>query len=77
MNRRINPFGNDPFWQQFDFGDVQKVPANSLGSGFIVHPEGYVVTNHHVVDRARQITVELSDGRKLRGNQVAYGYLQM
>jgi serine protease Do len=65
VSQRIHPFGNDPFWQQFDFGQVHKVPANSLGSGFVVHPEGYVVTNHHVIDRARQITVELADGRKL------------
>jgi serine protease Do len=42
-----------------------QVPANSLGSGFIIHPDGYIVTNNHVIDRARQINVELSDGRKL------------
>ncbi len=65
VNRRVNPFGNDPFWQQFDVGQMVQVPANSLGSGFIIHSEGYVVTNNHVIDRARQITVELADGRKL------------
>jgi serine protease Do len=47
------------------FNQVVLVPANSLGSGFIIHKDGYVVTNAHVIDRARQITVELSDGRKL------------
>ena len=52
----------EAFWQ---FERVVKVPANSLGSGFIVHRDGYVVTNNHVIDRARQITVELPDGRKL------------
>ncbi len=71
VSRRINPFGNDPFWQQFNLGDVRQVPANSLGSGFIVHPEGYVITNHHVIDRARQITVDLSDGRKLRAELIS------
>jgi serine protease Do len=65
INRRVNPFGDDPFWQQFDIGQEMKVPANSLGSGFLIHEDGYVVTNNHVVDRARQITVELEDGRKL------------
>src|SRR4026207_1486528 len=65
VNQRMRFGGDDPFWQQFDLGQVRKVPANSLGSGFIVHPEGYVITNHHVIDRARQITVELADGRKL------------
>src|SRR5437660_1608035 len=64
ITRRISPFGGDPFWQQFDFGgEVMRIPANSLGSGFIIHPDGYLVTNNHVVDRAREINVELADGR--------------
>lgn len=65
VTRRVSPFAGDPFFQQFDIGQVVKVPANSLGSAFIVHEDGYVVTNNHVVDRAREITVELADGRKL------------
>jgi serine protease Do len=65
VSQRVSPFGGDPFWQQFDMGEVMRVPANSLGSGFIVHEDGYVITNNHVIDRARQITVELLDGRKL------------
>ena len=58
-----------PFW--FDMGDVVRVPANSLGSGFVIHRDGYVVTNHHVVDRARQINVELGDGRKLSAQLIS------
>jgi len=64
VTQRMSPFGFDPFWGDVG-GDVVKVPANSLGSGFLIHEDGYVVTNHHVIDRARQINVELADGRKL------------
>jgi serine protease Do len=68
VERRASPFG-DPFWN-FDRGIV-KVPANSLGSGFIIHRDGYVVTNNHVIDHARQITVELIDGRKLPADLIS------
>jgi len=71
VTRRINPFGNDPFFQQFDMGDLVKVPANSLGSGFIIHRDGYVVTNNHVIDHARQITVQQADGKTFDAQVVA------
>ena len=67
--RRV-PMGFDPFWSDSG-GDVVRVPANSLGSGFIIHEDGYVVTNHHVIDRARHITVELADGRKLDADLIS------
>jgi serine protease Do len=39
--------------------------ARSMGSGFIIDPAGYVVTNNHVVDKAVEITVTLNDGEQL------------
>lgn len=61
---RNTPAGIDPYFSQFfDFGQQAKL-RGSLGSGFIVHSDGYIITNNHVIDRARQISVELLDGRK-------------
>src|SRR5262245_27130604 len=64
------PFMQDPMFRQF-FGDRipqgQAVPErqHALGSGVIVRPDGYIVTNHHVIDGAEHITIELSDRRTL------------
>jgi serine protease Do len=52
------------FFRHF-FGDLPRTfRTHSLGSGFIIRSDGYVVTNNHVVDNATEIQVKLSDGRK-------------
>ena len=56
-------------WSLFA-SQVVQVPANSLGTGFVIHRDGYVVTNNHVIDHAREISVELSDGRTLPADVV-------
>lgn len=67
----------DPFFQQFfghDFDNGPAVPRErreqSLGSGVIVSPEGYVLTNNHVVEGATDIKVTLSDKRVLKAKIV-------
>jgi len=48
----------------------QPVPQEGLGSGVIIKKEGYILTNYHVVERAESITVNLADGRKVKGKVV-------
>lgn len=58
------PQSNDP-WFRFFFGDQDQSQAQAgLGSGVIVSPAGYILTNNHVIEEADQIEVVLNDGRK-------------
>lgn len=80
IHNRINSsddFPMDPFFRQF-FGDNGSGQSNvprtqrekALGSGVIVSPEGYILTNNHVVDGATDVSVTLSDKRELKAHIV-------
>ncbi|MFA6202249.1 MAG: trypsin-like peptidase domain-containing protein [Gallionella sp.] len=67
----VNPFLDDPRFRFF-FGDQDSTPqqSSSLGSGVIVSSDGFILTNHHVVEAADQIEVALADGRKARAHVI-------
>ncbi len=84
-SREESPFEDDPFFRQFfgnpgGQGDGQgggqgeeqprEQKEHSLGSGVIVSPDGYILTNNHVVDDATDIEVVLKDKRQLKAKVV-------
>lgn len=70
------PFFNDPMLREF-FGlgrGMQQAPREEvqrgLGSGVVVTEDGYILTNHHVIDGAQEIKVEFTEGRTLQARLV-------
>ena len=64
------PHAQDP-WFRFFFGEqAEGEPQAGLGSGVIVSPSGYILTNHHVIEGADNVEVSLNDQRKARAKVV-------
>jgi serine protease DegQ len=64
IRQQRHPLLDDPIFRHF-FGDRQEGPAqrnSGLGSGVIVSPNGYILTNYHVIDAADDIQISLNDG---------------
>jgi serine protease Do len=65
-----DPFMNDEIYEKF-FGIPRgTMNKKSLGSGFIVSPDGYILTNNHVVDKADEITVKLYNQKELKAKLI-------
>lgn len=66
LTERQAPLLREPRFKQFfgdSLGEPRKQMESSLGSGVIISPQGYILTNHHVIKNADKILVALKDGR--------------
>ena len=74
MKRELAPFLEDPFSEFFspfrDFKMPKKWKEQSLGSGVIISPDGYIITNNHVVEQADEIRVTLFDKRSFKAKVI-------
>ncbi len=70
MSRDTNPLFDDPFFDFFnpfrEFRTPKKWKEQSLGSGVIVSPDGYIITNNHVIEQADEVRVTLLDKRSFK-----------
>jgi serine protease Do len=64
------PFDFSRGSRKVEVGDPDDPTRRGAGTGFIIDPDGSILTNHHVIDRADRITVRLSDGRTLRARVI-------
>ncbi|MGB7062737.1 MAG: trypsin-like peptidase domain-containing protein [Candidatus Zixiibacteriota bacterium] len=67
----FSPFG-DEFWERFFRPREYKQKVYGIGSGFIINPDGYILTNAHVVREADQLKVTLTTGQEYEGKVVGF-----
>ena len=65
-----DPWSADPFFRQFFGNRVYRQEVKGLGSGFVISPDGYILTNDHVAGNAKEITVTLTNKEKYKADLV-------
>jgi serine protease Do len=68
--REYSPFDQDPFWGWFFRPREYLQKVKSLGSGFLISSDGYILTNEHVVSEASEIIVTTTDGKQYKAKSV-------
>ncbi|MEO0289124.1 MAG: Do family serine endopeptidase [candidate division WOR-3 bacterium] len=70
---KVSPFFpfDDPFFREFfkDFPQLEN-KNRSLGTGFLISSDGYIVTNYHVIKGAQKISIKLLDGREFKEKEI-------
>lgn len=73
-NSAWDSYFSGSFWEEFfgmlPYGNTNDYPVQAAGSGVIIAPDGYIITNNHVVEDAEKITVTLNDKREFNATLV-------
>ncbi len=74
VERSPNPFGGNPFFEDFFRDFFESMPERrtqrSLGSGVVIRPDGYILTNEHVVLQSGKVQIQLANERKFNARLV-------
>ena len=68
--RRVTPLPDSPEMFERQPSPDREAPRRGAGTGFLIDPAGYILTNHHVIAEADRILVRLFDGRSLRAERI-------
>ena len=70
-----NPFTRDPFFDFFFPERSRKREVHSSGSGVVISPDGYVLTNYHVIENATEVIVTLPGGEEFEAEIIGTDYI--
>ncbi len=72
--RTRNPLWDDPFFRELFPSRIYRKNVENLGSGFIISPDGLIITNEHVVHNATEIVVTMTDGKQYEAQIIGADY---